>query len=92
MTLKASAAKGASSSAGRSASWPSSSPLAAGSTPVTGGTSSGEGSSSTIASSSGCTPLFLNEEPQSTGVTLVSRQARCRELAIRSWGISSSAR
>ena len=92
MILKARAAKGASSEAARSASLPSSSPLPAGSTPVIGGTSSGEGSSSTIASSSGCTPLFLKEEPQRTGVTLVSRQARCSDLAIRSWGISSSPR
>ena len=92
MILKASAAKGALSSAGRSASVGSASPLPAGTTPVTGGTSSGEGSSSTIASSSGCTPLFLNEEPQRTGVTLVSRQARCSEVAIRSCGISSSPR
>ena len=91
MILKARAAKGPLSSAGRSASVGSSSPLPAGTRPVTGGTSSGEGSSSTTASSSGCTPLFLNEEPQRTGVTLVSRQARCRDLAIRSWGISSSA-
>ena len=93
MTLKASAAKGASSSAGRSASRPSpSSPLLGGLDAPTGGTSSGEGSSSTIASSSGCTPLFLNEEPQSTGVTLMSSVARCSDLAIRSCGISSSFR
>ncbi len=92
MILKASAAKGPLSSAGRSASVGSSSPLPAGTRPVTGGTSSGEGRSSTTASSSGCTPLFLNEEPQRTGVTFVSRQARCSEEAIRAWGISSSAR
>ena len=60
--------------------------------PTIGGTSSGDGSSSTIASRSGWTPLFLKEEPQSTGVTLMSSVARCSELAIRSWGISSSFR
>ena len=92
MTLKARAAKGPLSSAGRSPSVSSVWPLPAAMTPVTGGTSSGEGSSSMIASSSGCTPLFLNEVPQSTGVTLVSRQARCSDLASRSCGISSSPR
>ena len=60
--------------------------------PCIGGTSSGDGKSSTIASSSGCTPLFLNEDPHSTGVTLMSSVARCSEVAIRSWGISSSFR
>ena len=35
--------------------------------PVTGGMSSGDGRKSTTASSSGCTPLFLNAEPQMTG-------------------------
>jgi hypothetical protein len=90
MTLKASAANGASSSAGRVASLPSS-PLT-GSMPVTGGTSSGEGSSSTIASSRGWTPLFLKADPQRTGVTLRSSVARCSDLAIRSWGISASSR
>ena len=93
MTLKASAAKGAFSSAGRSVSRPSpSSPFLGGSMPTMGGTSSGDGSSSTIASRSGCTPLFLKEEPQSTGVILMSMVARCSEETIRSWGISSSLR
>jgi hypothetical protein len=92
MTLKASAANGAESSAGRSPSTSSAWPLPAGMTPVTGGTSSGEGSSSTIESSSGCTPLFLNEVPQRTGVTLVSMVARRRLVMILSCGISSSPR
>ena len=50
------------------------------------------GSSSTIASSSGCTPLFLKAEPQRTGVTLRSMVAACSDLAIRSCGISCSSR
>ena len=92
MTLKARAEKGALSLASRSASTSSGWPLPAGMTPVTGGTSSGEGSSSTIESSSGCTPLFLNEVPQRTGVTLVERVAWRSESISLACGISSSPR
>ena len=41
--------------------------LLSGSMPLIAGTSSGDGRKSTTASSSGCTPLFLNAEPQMTG-------------------------
>jgi hypothetical protein len=91
--LKARAAKGPASSAGRSASvGPPLSPFFGGTRPLTAGTSSGEGRSSTIASRSGCTPLFLNEEPQSTGVTLMSRVALWSEETILLVGISSPLR
>ena len=43
--------------------------------PSTGGTSSGLGRKSITASSSGCTPLFLKDEPHSTGVSLISSVA-----------------
>ncbi len=75
MILNASAAKGPLSSAGRVPSVGSVSPLAAGISPVTAGTSSGEGSISMTASSSGCTPLFLKDEPARTGVIAVERVA-----------------
>ena len=92
MILKASAANGPLSSAGRVPSVGSVSPLAGGISPVTGGTSSGEGSISMTASSSGCTPLFLNEEPASTGVTLVDSVAWRSASFSFSTGISSSPR
>ena len=62
MILKASALNGAVSLVSRVMSAP-----VLGSLPCTGGMSSGEGSKSTTASSSGCTPLCLKAEPQSTG-------------------------
>jgi hypothetical protein len=40
-----------------------------GSVPLTAATSIGDGRKSTTASSSGCTPLFLNAAPHSTGRT-----------------------
>ena len=90
MTLKASAANGASSSSGVALGLLAvARPCCRARCPCIGGTSSGDGSSSTIASSSGCTPLFLKAEPQRTGVTLRSSVARCSDLAIRSCGISS---
>ncbi len=91
MTLKASAANGASSSAGRVAGLPSGSPLT-GSTPDTASTCSGDGNSETIASSSGCTPLFLKAEPQRTGVIERSSVAFLSAAQIRSSGISFSSR
>ena len=65
MILNASAANGSSSSERRSTG--SSLPAL---TPWIGGTSVGAGRKSTTASSSGCTPLFLNAEPHSTGTSL----------------------
>ncbi len=63
LILKTSAANGSSSSARRRVL-----PLTpSGRNPSIGGTSSGDGRKSTTASSSGCTPLFLNAEPQRTG-------------------------
>src|SRR3954453_14292601 len=70
MTLKASAAKGSSSAARRESSC-----SVRGSMPCTGGTSSGLGRYVTTASSSGCTPLFLNAEPARIGVTVMSSVA-----------------
>ena len=66
MILNASAATSAPSSLG-SRTTISSVP---GTRPSVGGTSSGDGRKSTTASSSGCTPLFLNAEPQITGTSL----------------------
>jgi len=60
--LKASAEKGSASSGRRTIGAPD-----VGSTPIIGGTSSGLGRKSTTASSSGCTPLFLNDAPQRDG-------------------------
>ena len=82
-TLKASAANGASSAVCRVTSSPP------GLTPVTGGTSSGDGRKSTMASMSGCTPLFLKAEPQSTGVMLMSSVA-WRMTSRRCSGVISS--
>ena len=62
MILKARAANGVVSLAGRVAS-----SFLSGRRPFTGGTSTGDGKYSTTASRSGCTPRFLNAEPQSTG-------------------------
>ena len=91
MILKASAENGSSSDAWRTAARSSSSPLT-GSWPSTGGTSSGEGRKSITASSSGCTPLFLKDEPHSTGVILISSVALRMALTRRSFGISCSSR
>ena len=44
------------------------------------------------ASSSGCTPLFLKDEPHSTGVSLVERVALRIACLRRSSGISASSR
>ena len=55
--------------------------------PLTGGTSTGEGMYSTMASSTACTPLFLNAEPQVTRqISFFSARARNPRL------ISSSLR
>jgi hypothetical protein len=40
--------------------------------PTIAGTSSGDGRKSTTESRSGCTPLFLNAEPQMTGTNAAS--------------------
>ena len=56
--------------------------------------SSGEGKKSTTASSSGCTPLFLNAEPHSIGRTLpwivAARSALCRRSTGISWPSKNS--
>jgi hypothetical protein len=87
MTLKASAEKGAFGSGSRTTS--SSVP---GMVPAAGCTSSGDGSRSMTASSSGWTPLFLNEEPQSTGVMAIARTAVRIAARRRSFEISSPSR
>ena len=82
MILKASAEKGALSSAGRSS---SSMPLT--SMPVTGGRSDGAGRKSITASSRGCTPLFLKALPQSTGTkVLVTAPLRMQRFSVASSG------
>ena len=91
MILNASAASGSSSLARRDAGRGSSSPLTI-STPSTGGTSSGEGRYSMTASSSGCTPLFLNDEPHSTGVNSIASVALRIACLRRSGEISASSR
>ena len=48
--------------------------------PVIDGTSSGDGRKSTTASSSGCTPLFLNADPQMTGTNAASPLPRTELL------------
>ena len=84
MILKASAANGSASPVLRST---TSSEL--GLTPWIGGTSSGDGRKSTTASSSGCTPLFLNAEPQITGTSLwASVPLRMQRLSVASSGSS----
>ena len=60
--------------------------------PSIGGTSSGLGRKSSTASSSGCTPLFLKDEPQSTGVSLMSSVALRIAATSFSFGISASSR
>ena len=50
--------------------------------PSVGGTSSGDGRKSTTASSSGCTPLFLNAEPQITGTSLPATVPLRRQATI----------
>ena len=70
MILNASAENGSASSARRCVGRP------AGSLPATAGTSVGDGRKSTIASSSGCTPLFLNAAPTSTGTARPATVAR----------------
>src|SRR6185369_9087061 len=64
MILKTKPANGAEASAGRL-----STASVFGFMPSTGGTSSGDGRKSTTASSSVCTPLFLNAEPVTTGTS-----------------------
>ena len=85
MILKASAENGAESSAGRSS---SSMPLT--SMPVIGGRSTGLGRKSTTASSMGCTPLFLNADPHSTGTTWLAMVPARSALRRSSAVISSS--
>ena len=72
MILKASAANGSVMSGCRSMTVVSS-PTA---WPLIAGTSTGLGRKSTIASSIGCTPLFLNALPHITGVTALAMVAR----------------
>src|SRR3712207_2598380 len=90
MILNASALNGSSSEALRTDS--RSSPPLTGSTPVTGGTSSGLGRKSMTASSSGCTPLFLKDEPHRTGVIWLESVAARIAATRRSLGISCSSR
>ena len=71
MILNARAANGASSSALRTLDLV----RRVGCMPSTGGMSSGDGRKLTTASSSGCTPLFLKAEPQSTGTSLKPQRA-----------------
>ncbi len=88
MTLKASAANGPFGSAPRvtdSSSRP-------GTTPSAGRTSRGEGRKSMIAFSSGWTPLFLKDEPQSTGVMVLASTAARMAATRRSASISSPSR
>ena len=80
--LNAKAANGAASSAGRVMGSPVSL------TPFTGGTSVGEGMYSTMASSTACTPLFLNADPQVTRHTSFFR-ARSRSPFLISSSVSS---
>ena len=70
MILNASAENGSSSLAARVTSSPFRSCA------TIGGTSSGEGRYQMIASSSGCTPLFLNADPHSTGTPSFASVAR----------------
>ena len=93
MILNARAANGSLSSALRSSS--ASASLLSGSVPVTGGMSSGDGRKSTTASSIGCTPLFLNAEPQMTGTNgapslRTDSMARLRSAALISSTVSAS--
>ena len=90
MILNASAENGSESSALRVAS--RSSPPLTGSRPVTGGTSSGDGRYAMTASSSGCTPLFLNDEPHRTGVSWLESVALRMASTSRGVGISCSSR
>ncbi len=83
ITLNASAENGPFGSASRVIS--SSVP---GTVPAAGSTSSGDGSRSTTASSSGWTPLFLNDEPQSTGVIVIASTAARMASTRRSFSIS----
>ena len=87
MTLNASAEKGAFGSGSRVTS--SSVP---GMVPAAGWTSRGDGSRSMMASSSGWTPLFLKEEPHSTGVIAIASTAVRIAPTSRSFGISSPSR
>ena len=90
MILNASAENGSESSAWRVAS--RSSPPLTGSRPVTGGTSSGDGRYAMTASSRGCTPLFLNDEPHRTGVSWLESVALRMASTSRGVGISCSSR
>ncbi len=90
MILNASALNGSESSALRTTS--RSSPPLTGSRPTIGGTSSGEGRYAMTASSSGCTPLFLNEEPHRTGVIWLESVALRMASTSRGAGISCSSR
>ena len=84
MILKASAENGSDGSACRSISV-SSLPTA---WPLIDGMSTGLGRKSTIASSIGCTPLFLNALPHITGVTPLAMVAR--RIAAMSCSVSGS--
>ena len=87
MTLNASAANGPLGSDSRVIS--SSVP---GTVPTAGRTSSGDGSRSTTASRRGWTPLFLKEEPQSTGVIAMASTAVRIAATMRSLSSSSPSR
>ncbi len=87
MTLKASAENGALGSGSRTTS--SSVP---GMVPAAGWTSRGDGSRSMMASSSGWTPLFLNDEPHRTGVIAMASTAVRIAATRRSFEISSPSR
>ena len=71
MTLNASAENGAFGSASRVIS-----SAVPGTRPTAGSTSSGEGSRSMTASSRGWTPLFLKDDPHSTGVMEMAEHRR----------------
>ena len=57
-----------------------------------GGTSSGDGRYAMTASSSGCTPLFLNDEPHRTGVIWLESVALRMAATSSGAGISCSSR
>ena len=64
--------------------------MASGSVPDTGGMSRGDGRKSTTASSIGCTPLFLNAEPQMTGTNGASSLRTDSMTRLRSAALISS--
>ncbi len=87
MTLNANAEKGAFGSASRVIS-----SAVPGTSPTAGSTSSGEGSRSMTASSRGWTPLFLKDDPHSTGVMEMLSTAARMAATNRSLSISRPSR